>query len=233
MTLSNARLSPFRLLSWMAAFFTAMAFLESAVVVYLRALYYPDGFRFPLVPMAPELVITEMGREFATLVMLLAPAALVTRSALERFAWFCIGFGIWDIFYYAWLKVLLDWPAAWAEPDLLFLLPVPWVGPVWAPCLISVGLIVLGLVILWGRSCDTAYRIDRSSWVLLISGAFLMVVSFTIAPTGRLSGQNNASLEAGLVELLPGDFRIGWYLAGWALAVAGLWRMWPRKGVPG
>jgi hypothetical protein len=129
---------PFRLLPWMTAFFIAMAFLESAVVVYLRALYYPEGFGFPLVPMDPALVATEMGREFATLVMLLAPAALVTRRALERFAWFCIGFGIWDIFYYVWLKVLLGWPASLAEPDLLFLLPVPWVGPVWAPCLISV-----------------------------------------------------------------------------------------------
>ncbi len=219
---------PFRLLPWMAAFFIAMAFLESAVVVYLRALYYPDGFRFPLVPMAPGLVVTEMGREFATLVMLLAPAALVTRSALERFAWFSIGFGIWDLFYYVWLKVLLDWPAAWAEPDLLFLLPVPWVGPVWAPSLISVGLIVLGLVVLWARSRDRRYRIGLVSWALLISGAVLMVVSFTLAPWQRLSAGGAEAMQNGLLELLPDDFRLGWYLAGWALAIAGLWKMWPR-----
>ncbi len=55
-------------------------------------------------------------------------------------------------------------------------------------------------------------------------------VSFTIAPASRLTGAN---VDAGLMELLPDDFRIGWYLAGWALAVAGLWRMWPHKGVPG
>ncbi|MBK8340443.1 MAG: hypothetical protein IPK99_10840 [Flavobacteriales bacterium] len=98
----------------MAVFFIAMAFLESAVVVYLRALYYPEGFAFPLVPMDGKLVGTEVGREFATLVMLMAPGLLVTRSLLERFAWFCFGFGVWDLFYYVWLKVLLDWPASLA-----------------------------------------------------------------------------------------------------------------------
>ena len=84
----------------MSAFFIAMAFLESAVVVYLRALYYPEGFDFPLVPMADTLVVTEVWREACTLVMLLAPAALVTRSAVERFAWFCFGFGNISMFLY-------------------------------------------------------------------------------------------------------------------------------------
>ena len=126
---------------WMAVFYAAMAYLESAVVVYLRALYYPSGFDFPLVPMDRSLVFTEVWREAATLIMLLAPAAILTRSRMERFAWFCFGFGVWDIFYYVWLKALLDWPADLLSRDLLFLIPVPWVGPVWAPCAISLGLI--------------------------------------------------------------------------------------------
>ena len=29
----------------------AMGYLEAAVVVYLRAIYYPEGFSFPLKPM--------------------------------------------------------------------------------------------------------------------------------------------------------------------------------------
>lgn len=141
-----------RILPWMSVFFMAMAYLESAVVVYLRALYYPEGFDFPLVPMDNTLVGTELGREAATILMLLAVPALVTRSALERFAWFCFGFGVWDIFYYVWLKVLLDWPSSLFSRDLLFLIPVPWVGPVWAPCVISLGLIATAVVILHGRS---------------------------------------------------------------------------------
>ena len=45
-----------RYVVWMTVFFAAMAFLESAVVVYLRALYYPEGFDFPLVPMDDDQV---------------------------------------------------------------------------------------------------------------------------------------------------------------------------------
>src|SRR5690606_9745478 len=82
----------FGLLPWMTAFFIAMAYLESAVVVYLRALYYPEGFDFPLAPMDGSLVWTELGREGATILMLLAVAAVAARRALERFAWFCFGF---------------------------------------------------------------------------------------------------------------------------------------------
>ncbi|HMN06580.1 MAG TPA: hypothetical protein PKD45_12735 [Flavobacteriales bacterium] len=213
---------PLRSLPWLTAFFIAMAFLESAVVVYLRALYYPDGFRFPLVPLDTRLMVTEMGRELATLVMLLAPAAIASRSALERFAWFSIGFGIWDIFYYVWLWVLLGWPSSLADPDLLFLLPVPWVGPVWAPCLISAGLITLGLVILHARSKDEAYRIGGQAWFLLVGGALLMVVSFTLGPALLLTDAPVGGVENGLLPLTADDFRIAWYMAGWALAIAGL-----------
>ncbi|HRT53884.1 MAG TPA: hypothetical protein P5291_07370, partial [Flavobacteriales bacterium] len=71
-----------RLVPWMTAWAVAMAFLESAVVIYLRELYYPDGFKFPLAPVAPHVAVTEVLRELATMVMLLAPAALVTRKRL-------------------------------------------------------------------------------------------------------------------------------------------------------
>lgn len=154
----------------MGVFYMAMAYLESAVVVYLRALYYPEGFDFPLVPMDRSLVGAEVWREVATIIMLLAPAALVTRSALERFAWFCFGFGVWDIFYYVWLKVLLDWPASLMSRDLLFLVPLPWVGPVWAPCVVSLGLIAFAFIVLRGRSRDARFRLDHWSWALLIGG---------------------------------------------------------------
>ena len=217
----------------MAVFFIAMAFLESAVVVYLRAIYYPDGFGFPLVAMDGLLVNTEVGREIATMVMLLAPAALVTRSRLERFAWFCFGFGIWDIFYYIWLKVLLDWPATLTDPDLLFLVPVPWVGPVWAPCVISLGLITLAIVILRGRSNVNDFAIDSRSWVLMIGGAALMILSFTLEPLQRSFGMEaltNGSFMAesrasGLTHgraYIPDSFPVFWFIAGCCAAIVGL-----------
>lgn len=220
---------------WMTAFYIAMAYLESAVVVYLRALYYPRGFDFPLVPMDGSLVLTEVLREAATLLMLLAPAALITRSALERFAWFCFGFGVWDIFYYVWLKALLGWPSSLVSRDLLFLIPVPWVGPVWAPCAISIGLVALALLILRGRSRHAAYRLDGITWGLLVLGALLMIISFTIDPLLRVEGidvlGSAASMgEAGARALFEGRAYIPerypwpWFAAGAVLATIGMAR---------
>ena len=220
-----------RLFVWMSVFFIAMAFLESAVVVYLRALYYPEGFDFPLVAMSNTLVGTEIGREAATILMLIAVPALVTRVALERFAWFCFGFGVWDIFYYVWLKVLLDWPSSLFSRDLLFLIPVPWVGPVWAPCVISLGLIATALVILYGRSRNVTFRVPMLSWVLLISGALLMIVSFTIDPMTRSFGiedlmdSHGEALTNGR-DYVPETFPWPWFVAGFVLSVAGLWHSW-------
>ena len=226
-----------RLFVWMTVFFIAMAFLESAVVVYLRALYYPEGFDFPLVPMSDTLVITEVWREAATLIMLLAPAALVTRSALERFAWFCFGFGIWDIFYYVWLKVLLDWPDGLASRDLLFLIPVPWVGPVWAPCVISLGMIALALTILRGRSKWAGMRVGGVSWSLLVAGSMLMILSFTLDPL-RSSFGLEALTDTDLMadplataltngrSYIPNDYPWPWFAAGCVLALTSLVRMY-------
>jgi hypothetical protein len=220
---------------WMSAFYIAMAYLESAVVVYLRALYYPAGFDFPLVPMDRSLIGTEVWREAATLLMLLAPAALITRSVLERFAWFCFGFGVWDIFYYVWLKVLLDWPSSLMSRDLLFLIPVPWVGPVWAPCAISLGLIGLAIIILRGRSRNDQYRLDGRAWALLVTGAMFMIVSFTIDPLLRIEGidalASASSLgDAGAHALMQGRHYIPerypwpWFVAGGLLATMGMVR---------
>lgn len=231
-----------RLFVWMTVFFMAMAFLESAVVVYLRALYYPEGFDFPLVPMDPTLVNTEVFRELATMVMLLVPGALVTRSAMERFAWFCYGFGVWDIFYYVWLKVLLDWPSELASPDLLFLIPVPWVGPVWAPCVISLGLIALAVLILRGRSHGAIKLVDAWTWSLLIAGALLMIMSFTLDPllrsfgmeqlmdTTMLAESRAQALQHGR-EYIPEHYPWPWFAVGCGIAAWGLRRVL-RRGRP-
>ncbi len=219
-----------RLFVWMTVFFMAMAFLESSVVVYLRALYYPSGFAFPLVPMDQGLVTTEVFREFATMVMLLVPGALVTRSATERFAWFCFGFGVWDIFYYVWLKALIGWPESLATLDLLFLIPVPWIGPVWAPCLVSLGLIVLALILLRGRSTGRSGLVDRLSWGLLVCGALLIVISFLLGPAGSVmdlddlvdAGPDGIQATRGAVS--PHGFALPWFLVGTVLASVGLVR---------
>lgn len=148
-------------------FAIAMGYLEAAVVVYLRALYYPDGFpipvhlgtfpiRFTRIPefegrMPVRMVRTEIGREVATIVMLTSLALLVGESPLRMLGVFLLAFGIWDIFYYVFLKVLIRWPESLKTLDVLFLIPVPWVGPVWLPVSISAAMVVAGGVILLGK----------------------------------------------------------------------------------
>ncbi len=214
----------YRLLPWITVYFIAMAYLESAVVVYLRALYYPAGFGFPIVPMPVDLVRTEIWREVATMVMLLAPSALVARSALDRFAWFCYGFGVWDIFYYVWLKVLLDWPESLATMDLLFLIPVPWVGPVWAPVLVSIGLIVIGLAILEGRSTSNL-RMGWLEWSLLIGGALVIISSFILDPLQQGVVTLKSGASSPFVTYGPGRFPWEIFACGSGLAAVGVMRV--------
>lgn len=125
-----------------------MAFVESAVVVYLRAIFHPEGFIFPLKAVTDDKVLVEVFREIATIVMLVSVAFLAGTKRWERFAYFMLSFGVWDIFYYVWLKVLLNWPASVLEWDILFLIPLPWIGPVIAPVSISVLMIVFSILIL-------------------------------------------------------------------------------------
>ncbi|MBL8003309.1 MAG: hypothetical protein JNL05_15255 [Flavobacteriales bacterium] len=171
-----------RVLPWMTLYAVAMALLESAVVVDLRALYYPTGFRFPIVPIGRTIAITELFRELATMVMLLAPGAMVTRRGLERFAWFIYCFGVWDLFYYVFLKLVLDWPVSWLEWDILFLIPMPWVGPVLAPCIVAVGMVVFGVSILEGRRRNAKDTVMRTEWVLLLVSAAVMLYTFMEEP---------------------------------------------------
>src|SRR5688500_16415583 len=97
-------------LLWVTLFAIAMGYLESAVVVYLRALYYPDGFTFPLAPIGRGLAATEFFRELATILMLVGAGAMAGKNRVQGVAWFFYSFAIWDLTYYLFLKVLLNWP---------------------------------------------------------------------------------------------------------------------------
>lgn len=166
-------------LMWLVLFSIAMGFLESAVVVYLRQLYYPGGFRFPLTIMDMHVFVTELLREAATLIMLVGVAVLAASSPRKRFAFFLIAFAVWDIFYYVFLKLLLDWPESLLTWDILFLLPVPWVGPVLAPCIVSLTMVLLAAVILTSDIQIKREQISFLEWSLLGSGSLVLLVSWT------------------------------------------------------
>jgi hypothetical protein len=85
---------------WLTAFSIAMGFLESAVVIYIREMYYPAGFNFPLVDIKRNIVVVELWRELATIIMLAAIGYLTGRTKAQQFVFFLFSFGVWDIFYY-------------------------------------------------------------------------------------------------------------------------------------
>ena len=159
-------------------FAIAMGFLEAAVVVYLRLHFYPKGFAFPLVVIPEDILIVEILRELATIVMLVVVGWLTGRGFLSRFAYFAIAFGIWDIFYYVFLKLTVDWPASLLTDDILFLIPLPWVGPVLAPILVSVSLIAAGLVVLLRDFVGRPVHLTALRWTFIALGGILTLASF-------------------------------------------------------
>jgi hypothetical protein len=135
-----------RLTWWIVfAFAVAMAWVESAVVFYIRTMvdriqpHQPD----PL-PLIGALGPVELARELATLIMHFTIGMLAGRTWRARIGYMAVSFGVWDVFYYVFLKVMCDWPNSLLDWDILFLLPLPWWGPVLSPVLIAL------LMIVWG-----------------------------------------------------------------------------------
>ncbi len=166
-------------------FSIAFGYIEAAVVVYLREIFYPDGFTFPLAifninPLWKRLLITEVGREASTLVLIVTGAWLFGRNIRQRVAYFLTIFAVWDIFYYVWLKVLLNWPASLMDWDILFLMPVSWAGPVLAPILVSLVMLLFAMVILYCDSCGKPLKTKFYDWIAFSIAVFIVVVSFCI-----------------------------------------------------
>jgi hypothetical protein len=163
---------------WLTIFSIAMAYLESAVVVYLRTIMYPGGFDFPLEPMQPGIAVTEIFREAATLIMLLGAGYLGGRYFTQRFAWFIYCFAVWDIFYYVFLKILLDWPASLMTWDILFLIPTTWTGPVISPVIVSLTMILLALVIIIRGNEHDKVVINLTEWICFVTGSVILILAF-------------------------------------------------------
>jgi hypothetical protein len=152
-----------------SAFFgAAFGFVEAAVVIYLRAAVgLLPGYGGSLADVAklsseiyqksqihgdlPQSLLTvEIFREAATMVMLLSIAFLSAKRWRERWASFLWSFAIWDICYYLGLYLTVGWPPSWFTPDVLFLIPVPWLAQVWFPILVS-ALTMLAVVLVTKR----------------------------------------------------------------------------------
>jgi hypothetical protein len=156
-------------------FSIAMAALESAVVVYLRALYYPDDFTVAFKLVDEKIVLIEIIREAATLCMIWSIGYLTSKTRYERLPYFLLCFAVWDIFYYVWLKIFLDWPASLFDWDILFLIPFTWLGPVLSPVICSLTMIILAAVLLRSKH---EIKISKTSIGLLVSGSLLILYTY-------------------------------------------------------
>lgn len=163
---------------WLVAFGIAFGYLEAAVVVYLRELYYPGGFAFPLALPRDRVLVVELGREVATLIMLAAVAGAASSLRWARFGVFCVLFGVWDIAFYAALKPILGWPQSLLTWDVLFLLPLVWTGPVLTALLVAVSLIVAGTLLVRRAEAGRAPRPPWWAWGLAGLGLAMLLATF-------------------------------------------------------
>jgi len=230
-----------RLLIIVTLFAIAMGLLESAVVIYLRELLYPEGFSFPLSPIPVNLAVTELLRELATLVMLVTLGALAGRRFSTGFAWFLYAFAVWDIFYYIFLKVLLDWPASLMTWDVLFLIPTTWTGPVLTPVLLSLTMTGLALLILVHAERGTDTRIGGPVWAGLIAGSLVLIFGFildysqhmlTYFTLSEMFDVKNPEVLEVATRYIPERFPWGIFLAGEGillLSIAGYGRQLRKR----
>ena len=163
-------------------FFLAVSFayVESAVVVYLRKLYYPDGFKFPLKLIPLNIGLIEIGREAATLAMITTIGLISGKSRWQRASYSIFVFGIWDIFYYVWLKIFLNWPESVFTWDILFLIPVPWIAPVLAPVTVAVTISIASTIVIYLLDKGRILLAEKKDIAFIITGAIIILISFIL-----------------------------------------------------
>lgn len=206
---------------WLTLFAIAMAYAESAVVVYLRAIFHPEGFIFPLKTFNDYKIKVEVFREIATIIMLMTVAHIAGRNIQERFASLMLAFGVWDIFYYVWLKVLIDWPASLLDWDILFLIPLPWIGPVIAPVSIAVLMIIFGILITRSSDKGTAFRPAPVSFILALAGVIIVLYTLMYDTAATMHGQ------------MPKPYQYELLIIGDVLFVAAFWIAYVNKAKHG
>ncbi len=166
-------------LIWAFLFAISMGYFEAAVVADLRHILCPDTLTiFPLNIDSGNIGIIELGRELFSLIMLISVAAILSTKRITGIFWFFILFGVWDIFYYIFLKIMINWPESLLSWDILFLLPVPWVAPVLAPVIISMTLICISIYILYLYDKDRAIKNMPGFFITEIFAVAVMLISF-------------------------------------------------------
>ena len=195
-------------------FAAAMAWMEAATVAYLRALVDRTiPYQANPLPRFDPLSETELVREFATMLMIATVGWLAGRNARTRLAYAVLTFGVWDILYYVFLVVITGWPHSLLDWDVLFLLPLPWWGPVVSPTLIALFMII-------GATLVTQFehrRLWPRRWALLLNAAgILIALRVFMEDAIRALPQGEAAVRA----VLPQRFDWPWFLCALLLMSA-------------
>lgn len=171
-------MSPRRKILLAVLFGVSFGLLEAIVVIYIRTIMgagnmplprpiTPDdialslGFIAFLKPAASDLLMNnprisslELWRELSTIATLVCFALIAGRSNKQKLGYFLLAFGIWDIFYYVFLKLISGWPRGFLDTDIYFLIPVAWVGPVITPLIISTLLVIAAISLIGKKQAD-------------------------------------------------------------------------------
>jgi hypothetical protein len=157
----------------------------------------------------------EVVREAATLVMILMVGILAGRTWRARWGYAALAFGIWDIFYYVFLKVLTSWPRTLLDWDILFLIPLPWWGPVWAPAAIAALMVVWGTLVTHFEDQPAIRVVGWKSMGACFLGMLLAPTLFMV-DAYRVAGQGEHALR----NMLPSHFHWHWFLLALVLMSA-------------
>ena len=210
---------------WVGLFAIAMAYVESTTVVYIRRIYGISDLLLDIPPFDPVLAPIEIGRELATLVMLLSVGWAVGKTLQSRISFAFFIFGIWDIFYYIWLRVFIGWPNSLFSPDILFLIPLPWWGPIITPVLIACLMVAGGILVVISEDKGRKIRFSVFDWITLIAGVLILLYSFMKDALAIMP----ADVET-LAQLRPTSFNWPIYIIGLVIAgYAVLHATWPHN----
>ena len=222
----------------LVVFSIAMGMLETIVVVYLRMLYYPEGFDFPLKLINSKVYGIELLRELATLIMLGSISYLASQKFYVRLAYFLLTFATWDIFYYIWLKALLNWPATLLDWDILFLIPIAWVGPVLAPIICSLVMLIISSLILSLDNMGISVNFKINEWLIILLGSTVIFYTFNkdysaLIFTGGFLNQfstlsTNAQFQQMAMQYVPYHYPWIWFGFGITVILFAIY-LWLRR----
>ena len=205
------------LILWLTVYAICMANVEASLVVHLRTIYYPGNpvEIFPLSLLSHRDLFIELFRELATILMIFSVAVLSVREKHRQLGAFLFVFGLWDLFYYLWLKIIIGWPVRWLEWDVLFLIPWPWLAPWITAALIAVIMVAGGFRMLM---LDAKSEMSGPGLVLLIAGILISLISLLLPAWPLL-----VNGEAAFRGYMPKGFPWILYVTGYLLMAVGLW----------